>query len=214
MTVSIRSLCLAGSLALLAACQGQSADDNLADLDARLTNGADNVAAANEAEDANAAIAMAAAGGRIEKAPAAVETKAVAPQGRSVGDLVRQQASGQGANGAAPQGDCAKDVKTGPEWADRMPQAFRVYPGGKLVEAAGIDKERCTLRIISFTTSAGIDPVLDYYFTQAKRAGYDAEHLVSGGEHQLGGTNKGGAYVVFARRAGALTEVDIVANAN
>jgi hypothetical protein len=37
---------------------------------------------------------------------------------------------------------------------------------------------------------------------------------VSGGEHQLGGTNKDGAYVVFARRAGALTEVDIVANAN
>lgn len=211
MTVSIRSLCLAGSLVMLAACQGQSADDNLADLDARLTNGAENVAnAANDAEDANAAIAMAAAGGRIEKAPAAVETKAVAPQGRSVGDLVRQQS----ASGAAAQGDCAKDVKSGPEWADRMPQAFRVHPGGKLVEAAGIDKERCTLRIISFTTSAGIDPVLDYYFTQAKRAGYDAEHLVSGGEHQLGGTNEDGAYLVFARRAGAQTEVDIVANAN
>lgn len=212
MTASIRSLCLVAGLALLSACGGQSEADNLADLDARLTNGAGNEAA--DVEAANRAIAMATAGGQIEKAPAAIETKSVTPGGRSVGDLVRQQAAGKA---GVAQGECAKDLKTGPEWADRMPPAFRLYPGASLVEAAGIDKERCTLRIISFTTQSAIDPVLDYYYTQARRAGYDGEHLLSQGEHQLGGTRAkdGAAYVVFARSApGNLTEVDVVANAD
>lgn len=208
MTASFRFLCLAGSLALLSACGSKTETDNLADLDAKLTNGADNAV-----DEANAAIALAAAGGKLEKAPAAVETKSVTPAGGNgpLGALARQQAAGK--TGGAAEGSCAKDVKMGPEWADRMPQAFRLYPGAKLVEAAGLDKEQCTLRIISFTTPAGIDPVLDYYYTQARRAGYDGEHLLSGGEHQLGGTTKAGAaYVVFARQKGALTEVDVVAN--
>jgi hypothetical protein len=209
MIASIRLLSLAGGLALLAACQGPTDTDNLADLDARLTNGA-----ANEADAANEAIALAAAGGRLEKAPRAIEVKTATP-GRGLGDLVRQQAAGKGGAGAA-QGGCAKDVKMGPEWADRMPEPFRLYPGSKLAEAAGIDKERCTLRIVSFTTAAAIDPIIDFYYTQARRAGYDAEHLLSEGEHQLGGTRKdGAAYVVFARRLQTgQTEVDIIANAN
>jgi hypothetical protein len=203
MNALIRFLPIAAGLALLAACGGPTASDNLADLDAKLTNGADNgVDAANEA------IALAAAGGKIEKAPGAIATKNAKPQGQALNDL-----SGRA---GGPQGDCAKNVKIGPEWADRMPHPFRLYPGAKLVEAGGIDKERCTLRIISFTTPAAVEPVLDYYYTQAKRAGYDAEHLLSQNEHQLGGTRKdGGAYVVFARATpGKPTEVNIVANAD
>ena len=227
MSASFRSLCFVASLALLASCKAPSEADNLADLDAKLTNGVPNAAdaasaanAANEAVAANEAIALAAAGGRIEQAPAAVETKHIAPAGRTLGDLARQQAAGARAgpaSAAAPGGSpCAKNVKSGPEWADRMPAPFRLYPGGKLAEAAGVDEERCTLRIISFTSAAGIDPILNYYYTQARRAGYDAEHLVSGAEHQLGGTNaKGAAYLVFARRiANGQTEVDVVANAD
>ena len=203
MTASIRFLSIAASLALLSACGGPASTDNLADLDAKLTNGADNAAA-----DANAAIALAAAGGTIEKAPAAKEVKGTGPQGDALGSL-------SGKNGGK-QGSCAKDVKTGPEWADRMPAAFRLYPGATLAEAGGVDREQCTLRILSFTTAAGVDPIMDFYYTQAKRAGYDAEHLLSQGEHQLGGTRKdGGAYVVFARATdGKPTEVNIVANAN
>lgn len=218
MSASLRSFCLITSLALLAACQGRTDADNLADLDAKLTNGVAN--AADEAIAANEAIALAAAGGHIEQAPPAVETKHVAPAGRTLGDLVRDQASGKTGGKASGSGEgggsCAKNVKYGPEWADRMPKPFALYPGGKLAEAAGVDEERCTLRIISFTSATGIDPILNYYYTQARRAGYDAEHLVSGGEHQLGGTGANdAAYVVFARRiANGQTEVDIVANAN
>ncbi|MBT2188904.1 hypothetical protein [Sphingobium nicotianae] len=208
MSASLRSICLVASLALLSACQPRTQADNLADLDAKLTNGADNMV--NGAGDADEAIALAAAGGRIEKAPAAVETKHVAPAGHALGDLAGSaSASGQGGS------PCAKNVKYGNEWADRMPEAFRVYPGAKLAEAAGVDEAHCTLRIISFTTATGIDPIIDYYYTLARRAGYDGEHLVSNGEHQLGGTNpKGAAYIVFARRlANGQSEVDVVANA-
>jgi hypothetical protein len=208
-------LCLLASLASLAACQGGTGADNLADLDAKLTNGVGNTAdAANAADAANEAIALAAAGGRIEQAPPAVETKHVAPAGRTLGDLARAQASGKAGGSGQGGTPCAKNVKYGPEWADRMPTPFRLYPGGKLAEAAGVDQERCTLRIISFTSAAAIDPIINFYYTQARRAGYDAEHVVNGGEHQLGGTDaEGAAYVVFARRiANGQTEVDVVAN--
>ncbi len=194
-----RLLSLIGALALLGGCGGGKDADNLAELDARLTNGVQADAAAD------AAVALAAAGGRIEKAPAprAVE---------SSGDVMPRTGV---ARGQAASGECGKAVKLGPQWAERMPEPFRVYPGGRLTEAGGVEGGACTLRIVSFSTDTAIDPLIDYYYTQARRAGYDAEHLLDRGEHQLGGTHAkdGAAYVVFARRtAENRTEVEIVAN--
>ncbi len=209
MTASFRSLCLLGGLVLLSACKGGGDADNLAALDAKLTNGADNAAYNDAAIDPDV---LAAVGGNIEKAPAAVETKDAMSGAQTLGDLARRQAAG---SKSATGDDCVKAVQYGPEWAERMPEAFRLYPRGTLAEAAGIDKARCNkLRIISFTTPADITSVIDFYYTQAKRAGYDAEHLVSKGEHTLGGTRGDAAYVVFVRRgANNLNEVDVVANA-
>lgn len=212
MAASIRLLSLAGGLALLAACDGQPAGtDNLAELDARLTNG---VIDAGEA-GVNDTAALAAAGGRIEKAPPAVRVPA-GSEANTLGALARRQASRRGAAPPdAGEGACAQSVRAGPEWAERIPAPFRVYPGATLDEAAGIDRERCQIAIISFTTGTGIDRIMDFYYTQARRAGYDAEHLLSGDEHQLGGTRgaDGAAYVVFARpAANGRTEVDVIAS--
>ncbi|MBB5984406.1 hypothetical protein [Sphingobium lignivorans] len=207
MAVHFRSLCLCGGLALLAACGGQKEADNLAELDARLTNGSDALS-----DDASDAIAIAEAGGKIEKAPPAKETGET-PGRATIGGLVRR---GDGAGAAPAPGGCASDLKSGSEWAERMPRPFRLYPGARLTEAAGIDREQCRLRVVSFATDAGIDQIMDYYYTQARRAGYDAEHLLSQGEHQLGGTREkdGAAYVVFARAGkDGQTDVDVIANA-
>jgi hypothetical protein len=195
---------------MLSACGGGGNSDNLAALDAKLTNGADNAANNQAAIDPDV---LAAVGGTIEKAPAATETKDDVSGSRTLGDLVRRQASGT--KTAAAGDDCAKAVQYGDEWAERMPEPFRLYPHGTLTEAAGIDKASCNkLRIISFSTHADIESVIDFYYTQARRAGYDAEHLVSKGEHTLGGTHGEAAYVVFVRRGeGGLTQADVVANA-
>lgn len=206
MTATFRFLCMAGSVTLLSACGGQKSADNLAELDAKLTNGVDAAAAANEA------VANAIAGGPIEKAPKAVVVPGAAAGERTLGDLARMQAGGKT---GADASDCARSVEMGPEWADRLPEPFRLYPGARLQEAAGLNKPKCRIIIASFATKDGIDPVLDFYYTAARRAGFDGEHLLSGAEHQLGGTRAqdDAAYVVFARKsANGETEVDLVAN--
>jgi len=191
---------------MLTACDSPTETGNLAALDAMLTNGA--------GVDPEV---LAAAGGRIEKAPAAIASKDAAPGAATLGALAGQQAAqDNGASQNPGRGDCTRSIKYGSQWAERMPEPFRLYPRGTLTEAAGTDKAPCNkLRVISFTTPASIDQVMDYYYTQAKRAGYDAEHLLSDGEHQLGGTRGEAAYVVFARAGkSAATEVDVIANVN
>lgn len=211
MPALFRSLCFLGGLAMLAACNGAKDADNLAALDAKLTNGAvDGVS--NEVIDAEV---LAAVGGRMEKAPTAIETADSLPGARALSDLIHKRTGKDGSGASAgAAGDCAKFVQYGAEWAERMPEPFRAYPRARLIEAAGTAKAPCTLRLLSFSTPAGPDAVMDFYFTQAKRAGYDAEHLLIGNEHQLGGTKGEAAYVVLARRGeGQQTEVDVVANA-
>ena len=44
----------------------------------------------------------------------------------------------------------------------------------------------------------------------AIRAGYTSDHRVNGSEHMLGGTKGDLAYVLFMRRDGGMTDVDLV----
>ena len=96
-------------------------------------------------------------------------------------------------------------------WASKMPPEFAVYPKANLQEAAG----KCDLRVVSFTTATPIKKIVDYYYTRAKRGGYDAEYLLRGSEHVLGGSkpNQADAYVItLNKRSGGGTVVDIVAS--
>ena len=113
------------------------------------------------------------------------------------------------------KGTCNAKLQFGARWANRMPTSFPVYPKGRVKEAAGIDGGKCDLRVASFTTSAKMQNVVDYYYTRAKRSGYSAEYQIRAGEHALGGVrnNDGGAYfITFNPHPGGGTAVDIVAN--
>jgi hypothetical protein len=113
------------------------------------------------------------------------------------------------------KGTCDAKLQYGAGWANRMPAEFPVYPRGRVKEAGGVDGGICDIRVASFTTSAAMQSVLDYYYTRARRSGYSAEHQLRAGEHVLGGTrdNDGGAYfITFNAAPGGGTSVDIVAN--
>jgi hypothetical protein len=113
------------------------------------------------------------------------------------------------------KGTCAAKLQYGAGWAARMPTEFPVYPKGRVSEAAGVEGGICDIRVVSFSTSASMQAVADYYYTRARRSGFSAEYEVRNGEHVLGGTrdNDGGAYVVTLNPAsGGGTTVDIVAN--
>lgn len=239
-SVGIMSLALA-----LAACGKGDKDANLAALDAQLTNNAADPALKGALADpivvdpqlvgqsnrnavrpadrpANGAVpmlpgdagkvqalAVKQAGGKLLSAPAASQGEAMAST-VTLGAVAREQAARRGGNAG-----CAKKLSYGMEWAQRLPEPFTLYPGAQLTEAAGAQVDGCTLRAASFVTPVPRQGVMDYYYTLARRAGYDGEHKIMGGDHVLGGTRAadGSAYfILFTDAPGGKTGVDIIAD--
>jgi hypothetical protein len=110
---------------------------------------------------------------------------------------------------------CAGAMRYSASWADSLPADVPLYPGARVVEAAGANTAACHLRAVSFSTNASLKTVIDWYYTRVTNAGFSAEHQSDGAQHTLGGTRDrdGGAYVLFltGRRDGG-TDVDLVAN--
>lgn len=110
---------------------------------------------------------------------------------------------------------CAGAMRYSAEWADKLPVDVPLYPGARVVEAAGANTDACQLRAVSFSTNAGMKTVIDWYYTRVTNSGFTAEHQSDGTQHTLGGTRDrdGGAYVLYftARRDGG-TDVDLMAN--
>ncbi len=128
---------------------------------------------------------------------------------RTLGAMADEQGAKRG------KGTCDAKLQYGAGWANRLPPEFPVYPGSRVKEAAGVDGGICDIRVTSFTTSASMQGVIDYYYTRARKSGFSAEHQLRAGEHVLGGTRDvdGGAYfITFNPATGGGTSVDIVAN--
>ncbi len=120
----------------------------------------------------------------------------------TIGELARQQS----------QGRCQGEMSYGLDWARRLPANFPVYPRAALVEAAGVAGGSCNVRVVNFQSRAGMENVLAWYYTRARRAGYSAEHAIDGREHYVGGTRGDDAFVVMARDIGSgVVDVDLVA---
>ncbi|MEO9599312.1 hypothetical protein [Parasphingorhabdus sp.] len=170
----------------------------------RGANGAaDGSVPAGTGEDGSAA-AKAALGGKMLVAPKPKQMTA-ADGAMTLGDKAELAA----ARRSSPV--CKEKLSYDMRWANRMPPEFTVYPKAAVQEAAG----RCDLRVVSFTTATPIKSIVDFYYTKAERGGYDAEYLLRGSEHVLGGTRSkdDGAYVItLNKRSGGGTVVDIVAS--
>lgn len=110
---------------------------------------------------------------------------------------------------------CAGALRYSASWAEHLPADLPLYPGARVSEAAGADTDSCRVRAVSFSTNAGLQSVIDWYYGRATAAGYSTEHRADGGEHVLGGTRDrdGGAFALFVtkRRDGG-TDVDLLAN--
>lgn len=239
-SISVMALALA-----LAACGKGDKDANLAALDAQLTNnsvdpalkgaladpivvdpqlvGQSNRNAVRPADkpasgavpilpgDGSEAQAVATrlAGGKLLPTPAPTPGAAMA-SAVTLGAVAREQAQRRGGKAG-----CAKQLSYGMEWAQRLPEPFTLYPGAQLTEAAGAERDGCTLRAASFVTPTPRQGVMDYYYTLARRAGYDGEHKILGDDHVLGGTraSDGSAYfIVLTDAPGGKTGVDIIAD--
>ncbi|MEZ5742929.1 MAG: hypothetical protein R3D89_04165 [Sphingomonadaceae bacterium] len=109
--------------------------------------------------------------------------------------------------------DCAGKVEYSMNWTTKLPAALGVYPRGAVQEAAGTDKDGCALRVVNFVSPVDPGDIIDYYYTQARKAGYNADYRMDGGDHVLGGKNGGQAYLIYARKLdNGLSEVDLIAS--
>jgi len=154
-------------------------------------------------EDGRAA-AKAALGGKMLTAPKPRQMTSD-DEGLTLGDKAELQEA------RAKKPVCNEKLTYDMGWANKMPPEFAVYPKANVQEAAG----KCDLRVVSFTTATPIKSVVDFYYTKAKQGGYDAEYLLRGSEHVLGGSkpNDDDAYVItLNKRSGGGTVVDIVAS--
>ncbi|MEG3087942.1 hypothetical protein [Sphingomonas sp. PB4P5] len=131
---------------------------------------------------------------------------ATARESLTLGALAARQKNG---------GACAAKLQYSTRWAQRLPADLPLYPDARVSEAAGNNQGGCSIRAVSFASSAPLQKVLDWYYTRTTNAGYSAEHQADGGEHVLGGTRArdDGAFALFlTSRSDGGTDVDIVAN--
>jgi hypothetical protein len=222
-TLLLSSLLLGPVLAGLGGCgQKDSNEAAITALDSRLTNTVQALPASadrtlNAAEEtANAGAPYASPPRRASETGSADLPSTAATL--TLGKLAAAQKTGQPTgNNAEPatapaSGSCASQFTGGLHWANRLPAALAVYPGAQVTEAAGVATARCNFRIVSLTTAASPNAVIDHYRAAVRASGYDAEVRNSPGECTLGGTraSDGAAYLVMVRRTGGRTEVDIV----
>lgn len=158
-------------------------------------------------EDAKAA-ALKLAGGRLLETPAATRSITSTKGPVTLGEKAAQDEHLRKCGQQALRSDML--------WASRMPADFPIYPGGALTEAAGANaKGICGLRAVSFTTGTPIKPVLDFYYTLARRGGYSVEHLEENGASILGGVrdrDDRAYYVSLAQIDGGGTTVQLIVN--
>ena len=154
---------------------------------------------------ANAAV-TAAAGGALIRVPAPVSAADHKPY-LTLGGLAAQQGRKRGQN-------CNARLSYTMDWAQKLPADMPLFPKARVAEAAGVDGD-CTRRVVTFTTGAPLQEVLDFYYTRGVRSGYAASHEADGGEHMVGGTRArdDSAYVAMIRALpGGGTEVDLVSD--
>lgn len=198
----LRTAALAGLLTL-AACSGGDGN-NLADLDNELlANGADPaLTSALEDQilvDPNLVQQAHPNSARPPEAPAQSQYPAGTARSRV-----------QGAAGA----DIAAGMEYGPQWAARLPTEFPPYPGARLTEAAGSNRDARRLRVITFRTTDPYERVIAFYRGAVTRAGYDAEQQQRGADYVLGGVNErtDGAYYLIVTPQQNGSDVALIVN--
>lgn len=107
---------------------------------------------------------------------------------------------------------CGAALDYNPGWANRLPAAFGVFPGGRVTEAAGNNAGDCRVRVVTYSVGAPAQRVLDWHRASATRAGYSVEQQRREGDHILAGLNGEAAYYLIVTPKGDASDVALIAN--
>ncbi|MDB5698402.1 MAG: hypothetical protein JWN69_1206 [Alphaproteobacteria bacterium] len=113
-----------------------------------------------------------------------------------------------------PGSGCGAQFDYAMAWANRLPAAFPVFPGGRVTDAAANNGNGCNMRVVTFTTPQPPAMVLDWYDRRLAGAGYSSERQARGGDQILGGTNEpeDGAFYLIVTPRGAGSDVALFTN--
>ena len=107
---------------------------------------------------------------------------------------------------------CGSGLDYNRGWAERLPAAFGIFPGGRLNEAAGSNEGDCRIRVVTYSAPAPAERILNWHQAMATRAGYSAEQMRREGEHILAGVNGEAAYYLIVTPKGEASDVALIAN--
>jgi len=147
--------------------------------------------------------------GKLMRAPA--PTTATGTGSITLGERAKDQV----AKGKQASADCDRNFHYSASWATLLPAEFPLYPDAQVTEAAGNNDAPCRMRLVSFASKTQLQTLIDYYYTQAVRNGFTAEHQLADGEHILAGTREkddGVYYLTFNARKDGGTDVDMIVN--
>ena len=111
--------------------------------------------------------------------------------------------------------NCGNQFVSGLNWATRLPAGIELYPGAKVVGAAGSDEGECHIRIVSYVTDAAPRAVVEWYQAAADKAGYAPQYQRQGRELIVAGARmpQGDAFhVTVAADGDAGSTVDLIVN--
>jgi len=142
-------------------------------------------------------------GGQVANLPLPVEGENATALGElsNVGDMIEVVGS---------RTDCIESMNASLLWSTQMPETSAVMPHGMVQQAAGVDTDRCVVRVVRYHTPVSVEDALEYHFTKATREGFVVEHFKAP-EAQLRGEWRDEELTVHGREGPrGLTEIDVI----
>ena len=195
----LASIAMVGTILLLAACGRNSDEADLANLDNQIVSNQTDPALTSALQDqilVDPTLSQQSNRNAVRSADSPTQAQYPAGMRMSTGE------------------PCTSKVEYAMGWANRLPAAFTVYPGGRVSEAAANNDPNCRLRVVSFDTGDAPHKVLAWYRGRASGSGYSAEQQARGGDQILAGTNEsdGGAYFLIVTPKGGGSDVSLITN--
>lgn len=72
--------------------------------------------------------------------------------------------------------ECGEGASDDLAWAAQMPKAASIIPHGMVQQAAGSDTGDCKLRLVRYLTQIGAQDALQYHYTRAANAQFEASY--------------------------------------
>lgn len=194
-----------------------SADDDLASLDNSIAGNESDPALTSALEDqilVDPALTQQSNKNAVRPPERPTQGEYPLPEQRQAQVMRNGQPRGGASAGAGIGGNCGPELEHGSQWAQRVPAAFAVYPGARVTDAAGKQTPDCSIRVVTFTTPAAPEQVLEHYRGRAVQAGYSAERQMRDGDHILAGAHsqdESAFYLILTPKGGG-SDVAVIAN--